>query len=107
VKASPAVLNTRQQTATLIVFVAVLTRARRRLLPLVLGYAVSTKLRHMICFDVWPFGIHSKPDVTVIDLDEEFIIDKDAEITSLMLSITADERIVYDPDGEFASFFAL
>jgi hypothetical protein len=41
-----------------------------------------------------------------MDLDEEFITDQDAEITSPMLNITADARIVYDPDGKLASFFA-
>jgi predicted nucleotidyltransferase len=44
-------------------------------------------------------------DVTVIDLDEEFITNQDVEITSLMLNITADASIVYDPDGKLASFF--
>jgi len=44
-------------------------------------------------------------DVTVIDLDEEFITDQDVEITSLMLNVTADASILYDRDGKLASFF--
>jgi len=45
-------------------------------------------------------------DLTVIDLDEEFIENDDAEITSLMLNIASDADIIYDPDGKLASFLA-
>ncbi len=43
-------------------------------------------------------------DITVIDLDEEFITDENAEITSLMLNIASDAAILYDPEGKLASF---
>jgi hypothetical protein len=43
-------------------------------------------------------------DVTVIDLDEEFITDEKAEITSLMLNIASDAIILYDPEGKLSSF---
>lgn len=43
-------------------------------------------------------------DITVIDLDEEFIKDEDVEITPLMLNIAADAIILYDPEGRLASF---
>lgn len=45
-------------------------------------------------------------DITVIDLDEEFITNEDAEITSLMLNLAADAIILYDPQGQLASYFA-
>lgn len=45
-------------------------------------------------------------DVTVIDLDEEFIDNDDVEITSLMLNIASDANIIYDPDGKLASFLS-
>lgn len=45
-------------------------------------------------------------DVTVIDLDEEFIENDDVEITSLMLNIASDANVIYDPDGKLASFLA-
>lgn len=44
-------------------------------------------------------------DVTLMDLDEEFIKNEDAEITSLMLNIASDAVILYDPERELASFF--
>ncbi len=43
-------------------------------------------------------------DITVIDLDEDFITNEDAEITSLMLNIATDAAILYDPEGKLASF---
>jgi predicted nucleotidyltransferase len=43
-------------------------------------------------------------DVTVIDLDEEFIMNTDVEITPLMLNIASDALILYDPEGKLASF---
>lgn len=47
----------------------------------------------------------SRPrDVTVIDLDQEFITDKDAEITPLMLNIASDAIVLYDPEGKLGSF---
>jgi len=50
-------------------------------------------------------GQHNQvKDITVIDVDEEFIKDEDAEITSLMLNIAADAVILYDPKGELATF---
>lgn len=45
-------------------------------------------------------------DVTVIDLDEEFIENDDVEITSLMLNIAFDANVIYDPDGKLATFLA-
>lgn len=42
-------------------------------------------------------------DVTVIDLDEEYI-DDDVEITSLMLNIASEAQIIHDPEGKLASF---
>ncbi len=47
---------------------------------------------------------HQVKDITVIDVDEEFIKDEDVEITSLMLNIAADAVILYDPKGELATF---
>jgi len=43
-------------------------------------------------------------DVTVIDVDEEFITDEKAEITSLMLNIAWDAIILYDPENKLSSF---
>lgn len=43
-------------------------------------------------------------DITVIDLDEEFVQNRDAEVGSLMLNIVSDAVILYDPDGILASF---
>jgi len=45
-------------------------------------------------------------DVTVIDLDEEFVENDDVEITSLMLNIASDANVIYDPDGKLACFLA-
>ena len=42
--------------------------------------------------------------VTVIDLDEELITNKDVEVTPLMLNIASDAVILYDPEGKLASF---
>ena len=49
-------------------------------------------------------GHHQVKDITVMDVDEEFIKDENAEITSLMLNIAADALILYDPHGELATF---
>ncbi len=43
-------------------------------------------------------------DVTVIDLNEGFITDEKAGITSLMLNIASDAIILYDPEGKLSSF---
>lgn len=43
-------------------------------------------------------------DVTVLDMDEESILDEDAEITPLILNVVADAVILYDPRGELLSF---
>jgi predicted nucleotidyltransferase len=43
-------------------------------------------------------------DITVIDLDEEFIRNEDAEITPFMLNIASDAIVLYDREGELASF---
>jgi predicted nucleotidyltransferase len=43
-------------------------------------------------------------DVTVLDIDERFILDEDAEITPLILNVVADAVILYDPKGELHSF---
>jgi len=43
-------------------------------------------------------------DITVIDLDEEFIRNKDVEITPLMLNIASDAVILYDPEGALEAF---
>lgn len=43
-------------------------------------------------------------DVTVIDIDEEYINDENAEISSLMLNIISDAVILHDPSGKLATF---
>jgi len=43
-------------------------------------------------------------DVTVIDIDEEYINDVNAEINSLMLNIISDAVILHDPSGKLAAF---
>lgn len=43
-------------------------------------------------------------DITVIDLDEEFIRNRDAEVTPFMLNIASDATVLYDLEGELASF---
>lgn len=43
-------------------------------------------------------------DITVIDLDEEFIKKEDAEIGSLMLNIASDAVIMHDTCRELALF---
>ena len=43
-------------------------------------------------------------DLTVIDIAEEYLEDRDAEITSLMLNIIFDAVILYDPSGKLAAF---
>ncbi len=43
-------------------------------------------------------------DITVIDLDEEFIMDENAEVTPFMLNIASDAMVLYDREGELASF---
>ncbi len=43
-------------------------------------------------------------DITVIDLDDEFIRNEDVEITPLMLNVASDATVLYDREGELASF---
>lgn len=45
-------------------------------------------------------------DITVIDIDEEYIENEDAEITPIMLNIAADAVILYDPTGKLSTFIA-
>lgn len=44
-------------------------------------------------------------DVTVLDLDEGFIVDGDVEITPLILNVAADAIVLYDPDEKLRVFF--
>jgi hypothetical protein len=43
-------------------------------------------------------------DITLLDMDEAFLLDQDAEITPLILNVVADAVILYDPKGELVSF---
>jgi predicted nucleotidyltransferase len=43
-------------------------------------------------------------DITVIDLDEDFIRNEDAEISSFMLNIASEASVLYDRNRELASF---
>lgn len=43
-------------------------------------------------------------DVTVLDIDEEFIEDTDTEVTSLILNVSSDAVILFDPSGKLATF---
>jgi len=44
-------------------------------------------------------------DVTVIDVDEEDVFRQDLEITSLLLNIAYDGKILYDPEGRLKRLF--
>lgn len=43
-------------------------------------------------------------DVTVLDVDERYIVNEEAVVTPLILNVAADAVILYDPKGELLSF---
>ncbi|MFQ6076896.1 MAG: nucleotidyltransferase domain-containing protein [Candidatus Bathyarchaeia archaeon] len=50
-------------------------------------------------------GLSGGVDVTVIDVDGGELLNKDLEVTPLLLNIAWDSRILYDPEGRLSRLF--